>query len=221
MSVVGRRRRPVVLSQATRDELSDDQLVALRSERWDEVHHLDDLDRRSLVLVVTGATAILLAQPNFVSSFARLQAFIAVLSAILCIGAIYSSARNRVTMIYAIWTIDVIDQAFDKRMPGLFAYSGNRRAPRSLMDFCKGLMFSIRGAITLFFSVVFGYSMYLVIWPLTRQWPSGGAGVALAAVLAICIAPCLTMWCLIDNWRRSRSVFEAINSVSLRSAATR
>lgn len=199
--------------QPSTEGLNCDHLIALRWERWQEVHHLDDLDRRSIVLVVTGVTGVILAQHAVLASFVRAQALVAVLSAILCIGSIYSTVRNRVTMIYAIWTIDYIDVIFNHRQSGLFAYAGNRGAPRSLGAFAKGLLFSIRGSIVLFFAVVLGYSLWLIALPLILLGTQHLYFVHwIAGVIAFFATAALVPWCFFDNWRRARATFDAINA---------
>jgi len=92
------------------------------------------------------------------------------------------------------------------------ALPGNRGAPRTLGTFCKGLMFSIRGAIVLFFAVVMGYSVWIIAVAVIRPWWSDQTGVHWAGVVAaFIVSGALVPWCFYDNWRRVRPTFQSIN----------
>src|SRR6266480_2559991 len=133
-------------------ELSSEALTALYGERWREVRHLDDLDRREIILVVTALTGAIVSQQSSVGLGSDLRALLAVLAAFVCTGGIYSTIRNRISMLMAISTIDAIEALLEERQVGLFPDSGSFRGPQTIFQFGLGLLRSIRGPIVGFFS---------------------------------------------------------------------
>lgn len=196
-------------------EISNEDLIALHSQRWTQVHHLDDLDRRSIVLVVTAITGALLAQPSVTSSLSKVQALIGALTVVICMGAIYSTVRNRVSMEYAIATIDYIEGHLNKHQPGLFSYAGEYRPPSSMRSFARRVMFSIRGPIIIFFSITLAYVIgEFVHGPASRIISHLVWSVSLSAFAAILVVISFAWWCLFDNWKRGKAQFEAMRPLN-------
>ena len=188
--------------------IDSEQLIALHGERWSQVHHLDDLDRRSIVLVVTAITGTVVANPSVIGAASRVQILLGLLTVIVCFGAIYSTIRNRVSMEFAISTIDFIEYVLDKRQASLFPYAGTYRAPRSLIGFSRRVFFSIRGPIIMFFGFALGY----IVWSLVaRAIPRHRLGFMLSILVSCIIVLLIVAWCLNNNWKHGRSMFDRVN----------
>ena len=124
-------------------------LISIYDNRWKQIQHLNELDLRSLVLVVTamaGAVVSGRASPPF-------PVGVAVLAAVVCAGGIYSAIHNRISMEHALAAIDFVEAKLNRELPGLFRFAGNYRAPDSMSDFVRRIARSIRGPILLFFAV--------------------------------------------------------------------
>jgi len=128
-------------------------LISIYDNRWKQIQHLNELDLRSLVLVVTavsGAVVSERASPHFP---VILEVGVACLATVVCAGGIYSTTDNRIGMDYALAAIDFVETELNRELPGLFRYAGNYRAPGTMWKFVKRIARSIRGPILAFFAV--------------------------------------------------------------------
>lgn len=192
--------------------LHSEQLIALYEQRWSQVHHLDDLDRRSIVLVVTAITGAVAASQTVISFASGLGIALDLLALIICVGGIYSTIRNRVSMEYALSAIDFIESVLNERQVGLFPYAGNYRAPVDLSSFSRRVSFSIRGPIIMFFGTALVAIMLSIIFRIIPSFaPYLWLNVALPGVVSVASVSFFVRWCLNDNWNRGKSNFEMLN----------
>ena len=166
-------------------------LISVYDNRWNQIHHLNELDLRSLVLAVTAITGVVVsakASPTFPVLF---MSAVACMGAVVCAGAIYSTIHNRISMEQALAAIDFVEVELNKKSPGLFQFAGKYQAPRTIGQFVKGVGLSIRGPILAFFAVAlmasvaaFAHCVFAVCWmPLYERVLSATAGIAVSVLV--------------------------------------
>jgi len=163
--------------------------VSLYDNRWDQVRYLNELDQKSVILVVTALTGAVVSADRTMTigliASATMTvsplAYFAALSVIVSGGAIYTTVHNRLSMERAMTAIDCLEVEFNRIGPGMFPYSRGYKAPTTIRSFILRTMFSIRGPVIIFFMAVAALSAALV-------------GHAIAPLLTVKVSPVEIRW---------------------------
>ena len=182
--------------------------VSLYDNRWTQIRHLDELDSRYLVLAVTALAGAAASANNVV--FSRpVQALIAALAAVVCLGASYSVTRNRLSFILTMHSIEVIELRLHEWRHDLYPWVRPPQAPKTFRQFADGILWSIRGALLAFFGLALAGIVTIVG---RRIYPGVVGGWFTAAAFGVTLAGLAICFCLWHNWSRGRQRFVSINS---------
>jgi len=171
--------------------------VNLYQERWLQMRHLDNLDLRYLVLAATGvmaAAGVIDKVPDSPST----HLLVGLLGLVACMGAFFTTAHNRVSMLLALHSINELEKWLDSDPPSVFPWAGGFSPPTSFRAFSKGLLLSIRGPLLiLYFSGAAGILAFIGhrSWLRHHSVPKG-ISVGGAFVIVICYA----IWVLWRNY---------------------
>jgi hypothetical protein len=199
--LLGLRRQsqaPLPLSTPTAATQNLSHLVSLYDNRWDQVRYLNELDQKSVILVVTALTGAIVSADrtiNIALTAATTMAvnpivYFAVLSVIVSGGAIYTTVHNRLSMERAMTAIDRLEIEFNRLGPRPFPYSRGYKPPTTVRSFFWRTMVSIRGPVIVFFMAVVAISAALAGHALAPRlpFPPSTAGVRWISV-AVALLP--------------------------------
>jgi hypothetical protein len=127
-------------------------LISIYDNKWKQIYYLNELDVRSLVLVVTALTGAVVSMKGSPPFPVLLEAGVAGLATIVCSGAIYSTIHNRISMEHALTAIDFIEAKLNGESSGLFRFAGNYQAPATMPTFVRRIALSVRGPVLVFFA---------------------------------------------------------------------
>jgi hypothetical protein len=196
------------LSEPNLPLMTDESLVSLYADRWAQIHHLDELDLRSVVLVVTATTGAVISLRGSLEVTTGIQVSLVVLSLVVCLLGLNTCIRNRVSFEYAISAVDAIEAVIHGRRIELFGYAGGYHPPRTFRRFVTTTLASIRGPIIGFFSA----AAIAISWLAGLQTISGdrlnGVAELLPGLFGSVFWPGVVLIVFADNWRRARKVFD-------------
>lgn len=144
-------------------------LVDLYNNRWDQVRYLNELDQKSVILVVTALTGAVVSADRTINiglnaaptMSVNVVLYFALLSVVISGGAIYTTVHNRLSMERAMMAIDRLEVEFHRMGAHPFPFSRGYRPPTSVSTFCRQTMISIRGPVIVFFMAVLWFSAAL------------------------------------------------------------
>lgn len=195
------------------NNLSNEDLISLYEKRWQQIQSLNDLDQRTVVLVITAITGAVLSSPSVANLFVSMQTALTILASIICIGGIYSIVRNRVSMEYPLFVIDFIEVILEHRQAGIFSYAGQYKAPANLRDFARRILFSIRGPFILFFCaalIILVSQILFTVLPFFLMMQPNQTRLSSMGISLFGTALFL-WWCMANNWKKAKANFEIMN----------
>ncbi len=175
-------------------------LISIYDNKWKHIQHLNELDLRSLVLVVTAVTGAVVSAKATPPFSVFLEAGVASLAIIVCAGGIYSTAHNRISMEHALAAIDYIETELNRGSPGLFQFAGNYRAPSKMSKFVARIARSIRAPILLFFAGALIASVATLAHGVFRAFGSPPYERALSVSVAVVVAALIVWLSLWSSW---------------------
>jgi hypothetical protein len=157
-----RRHRDLPVSKRDARAQPAQEAAALYEDRWEQVRYLNELDQKSIILVVTALTGAVVSADRNLSLPINVEAALSFLAGVVSGGAIYSVVHNRISMEYALKAIDRLEEQFNggkidrETAPpeAIFLYAGGFNVSGTWRQFVKRVMVSIRGPIIVFFSIV-------------------------------------------------------------------